>query len=38
MLSHADLLAALEGHDPAKAEQAMRNHLQTSRQLVQLLF
>jgi GntR family transcriptional regulator, rspAB operon transcriptional repressor len=38
MLSHADLLAALEGHDPVKAEQAMRNHLQTSRQLVQLLF
>jgi GntR family transcriptional regulator, rspAB operon transcriptional repressor len=38
MLSHAELLAALEDHDPAKAEQAMRNHLQTSRQLVQLLF
>jgi DNA-binding GntR family transcriptional regulator len=38
MLSHADLLSALEGHDPGKAEQAMRNHLQTSRQLVQLLF
>lgn len=38
MLSHADLLAALEGRDPVKAAQAMRNHLQTSRQLVQLLF
>jgi DNA-binding GntR family transcriptional regulator len=38
MLSHAELLAALEDHDPVKAEQAMRDHLQKSRQLVQLLF
>ena len=38
MLSHAELLTALEDHDPVKAEQAMRNHQQTSRQLVQLLF
>jgi DNA-binding GntR family transcriptional regulator len=38
MLSHAELLAALEDHDPAKAAQAMRNHLQTSRQFVQLPF
>ena len=38
MLSHAELLAALEDHDPGKAEQAMRDHLQKSRQLVQLLF
>jgi len=38
MLSHADLLAALESHDPIRAEKAMRNHLQASRQLVQLLF
>ncbi|MFK4298777.1 DNA-binding GntR family transcriptional regulator [Arthrobacter sp. GAS37] len=38
MLSHADLLVALENRDPEAAEKAMRNHLQQSRQLVQLLF
>ncbi len=38
MLSHVDLLVALESHDPARAELAMRSHLQSSRQLVQLLF
>lgn len=38
MLSHADLLAALESNDPIEAEKAMRDHLQSSRQLVQLLF
>ena len=38
MMSHADLLRALESHDPEQAEKAMRNHLRTSRQLVQNLF
>ena len=38
MLSHADLLAALERGDPAQAEKAMRDHIRSSRQLVQLLF
>ena len=38
MLSHADLLSALESRDPARAETAMRHHLTTSRQLVQILF
>lgn len=38
MMSHSDLLAALEAHDPEHAEKAMRQHLQTSRQLVQSLF
>jgi DNA-binding GntR family transcriptional regulator len=38
MLSHAGLLAALESNDPIEAEKAMRDHLQSSRQLVQLLF
>lgn len=38
MLSHAELMAALESHDPAQAESAMRRHLQSSRQLVTLLF
>ena len=38
MLSHGDLLEALESRDPARSETAMRNHLQESRQLVQLLF
>jgi DNA-binding GntR family transcriptional regulator len=38
MLSHGDLLAALESHDPIRAERAMRDHLQASRQLVRLLF
>lgn len=38
MLSHEELLKALEAHDPECAEQAMRRHLQASRQLVQQLF
>lgn len=38
MLSHEDLLQALEQHDPESAERAMRQHLQSSRQLVQNLF
>jgi DNA-binding GntR family transcriptional regulator len=38
MLSHADLIAAIESRDPAKAEEAMRVHLESSSQLVQLLF
>lgn len=38
MLSHEDLLKALEQHDPDCAERAMRQHLQSSRQLVQNLF
>lgn len=38
MLSHEELLLALEQHDPERAQQAMRNHLQASRQLVQKLF
>ncbi|HEV7847756.1 MAG TPA: GntR family transcriptional regulator [Mycetocola sp.] len=38
MLSHAELFDALESHDPVRAEKAMREHLQSSRQLVQLLF
>jgi DNA-binding GntR family transcriptional regulator len=38
MLSHADLLAAIESGDPSRSEEAMRAHLQRSRQLVQLLF
>lgn len=38
MLSHADLLVALENRDSEGAEKAMRDHLQSSRQLVQLLF
>jgi DNA-binding GntR family transcriptional regulator len=38
MISHADLLNALETKDPELAEKAMRTHLQSSRQLVQLLF
>jgi DNA-binding GntR family transcriptional regulator len=38
MLSHSSLLTALESHDPVEAERAMREHLQSSRQLVQLLF
>ena len=38
MMSHADLLAALEEHNPEQAEKAMRGHLRTSRQLVQSLF
>lgn len=35
MISHADLLAALEMHDPDGAEKAMRHHLVASRQLLQ---
>lgn len=38
MLSHADLLSALESRDPSRAEAAMRDHLTTSRRLVQILF
>lgn len=38
MLSHEELLEALEQHNPDRAEQAMRRHLQASRQLVQNLF
>jgi DNA-binding GntR family transcriptional regulator len=38
MMSHADLLRALESHDPEQAEKAMREHLRTSCQLVQHLF
>ncbi len=38
MLSHGGLLAALESRDPVRAEDAMREHLHASRQLVQLLF
>jgi DNA-binding GntR family transcriptional regulator len=38
MLSHADLLSAFESRDPIRAETAMRKHLNTSRQLVQILF
>jgi DNA-binding GntR family transcriptional regulator len=38
MLSHADLLAALEARDPVAAEQAMREHIASSRQLLQSAF
>jgi DNA-binding GntR family transcriptional regulator len=38
MLSHADLLAALEARDPVAAEQAMREHILSSRQLLQSVF
>ena len=38
MLSHADLLAALEARDPVAAEQAMREHILSSRQLLQSAF
>ena len=38
MLSHADLLAALEARDPVAAEQAMREHIVSSRQLLQSVF
>jgi DNA-binding GntR family transcriptional regulator len=38
MLSHADLIVALESRDPEQAENAMRKHLHTSRQLVKDLF
>lgn len=36
MLSHMDLMTALESRDPEQAEKAMRQHLHASRQLVQL--
>lgn len=38
MMSHDDLLAALEDRAADRAETAMRQHLHASRQLVQLLF
>lgn len=38
MLSHSPLLSALESRDPVRAEEAMRQHLHASKQLVQLLF
>ncbi len=38
MLSHAELIEALDAHEPLRAEKAMRDHLRSSRQLVQLLF
>ncbi len=38
MLSHADLLQALEDRDPDKAEQAMRGHIGASRQLLSSSF
>jgi DNA-binding GntR family transcriptional regulator len=38
MLSHSELLSALESRDPIRAETAMRNHLSKSRQLVQIEF
>lgn len=38
MLSHADLLAALEARDPEAAETAMREHIRSSRELLQGVF
>jgi DNA-binding GntR family transcriptional regulator len=38
MLSHAKLIAAIESQDSRTAEEAMRDHLRASCQLVQLLF
>jgi DNA-binding GntR family transcriptional regulator len=38
MLSHADLLAALEARDPEEAERAMRGHIGASRRLLQSVF
>jgi DNA-binding GntR family transcriptional regulator len=38
MISHAPLLAALEAHDAEQAEQAMREHLAASRQLLYAAF
>jgi DNA-binding GntR family transcriptional regulator len=38
MISHAQLLAALEDRDPERAEQAMRAHIAASRQLLQASF
>jgi DNA-binding GntR family transcriptional regulator len=34
MIPHADLLAALEDHDPGRAEAAMREHIAASRRLL----
>ncbi|HUW87198.1 MAG TPA: GntR family transcriptional regulator [Candidatus Paceibacterota bacterium] len=38
MISHADLVSALEAHDPELAAKAMREHLAASRHLVQASF
>jgi DNA-binding FadR family transcriptional regulator len=38
MLSHAKLIAAIESQDSSTAEEAMRQHLRASSQLVQLGF
>lgn len=38
MISHADLLEALEDHDPERAERAMRQHIAGSRALLQSSF
>jgi len=38
MLSHADLLTALEARDCEAAERAMRNHIASSRELLQGVF
>ncbi|MDT4924786.1 MAG: GntR family transcriptional regulator, rspAB operon transcriptional repressor [Pseudonocardiales bacterium] len=38
MISHADLVSALDAHDPELAEKAMREHLAASRQLLQASF
>jgi DNA-binding GntR family transcriptional regulator len=38
MLSHAQLIAAIESQDSRTAEEAMRHHLRASCQLIQLLF
>ena len=38
MLSHAELLAALEARDPLAAEEAMRTHIAASRQLLRSIF
>lgn len=38
LLSHADLLTALEARDPQAAERAMREHIVVSRQLLQAVF
>jgi DNA-binding GntR family transcriptional regulator len=38
MISHADLVSAIEAHDSERAEQAMREHLAASRRLLQTSF
>ena len=38
MVSHADLLAAVEEHSAERAEQAMREHIAASRRLLQASF